>query len=142
MVFWFSIKTRINFMLIKTQNKWDACRAFINTWLLDKTVYCNSCNLDYSPATFPCCDTPELGVNADHTINVIKQNRERQKVLKNSLGTNNTKTMRWAVSLPPRLYFDLEAYFKKTSHQKLFVNPKEMRTFARKFKMFAIAERI
>jgi len=129
-------------MFIKTADKWEAIRAFINMWLKDKTLYCNACGDAYYKELFPCCDTPQIGTNLDHVKGVIEQNKIRRAECRDDHAANKTNTMRWGVSLPSRLYQDLERYCQKTNNQKLFENPKEMRTFARKFKIFAIPERI
>lgn len=127
---------------IKTKNKWEAAQAFIATWLKDEMYYCNNCDADYDPYLFPCCENPQVGRNLDHMYGLIKQNKEMQKTRINEYASTKKKQLRWGISIPPRLFFALEAYFRKTADQKLFENTKELHSFMRKFKQFTIPEKI
>lgn len=130
-------------MLIKTNNKWEALHAFINTWLKDPTVYCNVCNADYKPHLGPCCDSPELGTNLDITRAVVTQNREYTKSRMNSYAANKDNTMRWGISMPPRLYQSANMYFKNHGYPKgLFGDNKDLKAFMKKFRAFRIAEKV
>lgn len=129
-------------MLIKTNDKWEALHAFINTWLKDGTQYCNICNSNFRPDLGPCCDEPQIGTNLSITTALIKQNREHTKTRRNQFATNQTKTMRWGVSLPPRLYHDANRYFKNHGYKGLFEDDYDLRNFMRKFKSFRIAESV
>lgn len=129
-------------MLIKTKNKWDASEAFINTWLKDQRKYCNHCGQDYDLLFFPCCENPQVGRNIDHTRGLLKQNRELQKTRLNEYASTENKSIRWGLSLPPKLYMDLDRYFKKLYNEKLFEDNGEMRQFMKRFKNFSIPERV
>lgn len=119
---------------IKLNNKLDAIRAVINTWLKDQTIYCNHCGLDskYFLVDESCCENPQVGRNIDHMMGGIKQNRILRDVAKNEYGSNKDKTMRFAVSLPPRLLMTLEEYFDK-HNEKLFNNQDELHKFMKEF---------
>lgn len=125
----------------------DAIRAFINMWLKDPTWYCNNCGKKYglglSPKPpFNCCTEPQVGRNIDHTKGIIKQNAEIRKSRKNDFASNNTKDMRWGVSLPPTLIHDLEKYFRKTYDEKLFENREELHKFMKEFPAFRTCTRV
>jgi len=133
---------------VNTYNKWEAARAFINTWLKDKSIYCNYCGLPYNPKDvteeghwIKCCEDPQIGRNIDHTIGVIKQNKELRKIQNNSTASTKSKAMRYALSMPPSLYRALNDYFLKMYKQKIFDNTKELRTFMKEFPAFCIPER-
>lgn len=126
-----------------------AIRAFINTWLKDKSVYCNYCGLPFNPKDQnehgqwnPCCENPQIGRNVDHTMGIIKQNRAIRETRKNDFAQTDSKAMRMGISLPPMLLKDLENYFKKNYDQKLFVDNKELHKFMREFPDFTTCRRI
>lgn len=126
-------------MLIKTNNKWEAIRAFINLWLKEKTLYCNWCGAVWNDSnTQVCCERPQIGTNWEHTREIIKQNRRRRQQAKNSYGSTDDKSMRVAISMPPKLLMDLEAYVKMTGNGKLFNNPAELISFMKEFKSFCV----
>jgi hypothetical protein len=125
-------------MLVKTNNKWDAVRAFINTWLKDQTFYCNNCGENWNPLTFPCCENPQIGRNIDHTKGVIKQNKMWRQTRKNKHASTDDKSIRWGISMPPRLLYDLERYFKTQYNEKLFNNNKELYKFMKEFPEFCV----
>lgn len=129
-------------MLIKTNDKWEALKAFINTWLKDKTLYCNYCNQDYKPELGPCCDSPQIGTNISVTSALIKQNREHTKSRMNEFASSKDKTMRWGVSIPVRLYHDANNYFKMHGEKGLFNDNNDLRKFMKKFRAFRIAEKV
>jgi len=122
------------------RGKYAALRKFINEWLTDQSVYCNSCGLPYFGQV--CCDSPQIGKNFDHCWAVIIQNKTRQKIRLNQFGSNAGKTMRLGLSLPEKLLRDLEQYSREVLGEKLFVNQKDMHGFARAFPMFMIMEKI
>jgi len=119
---------------IKINNKIDASRAIINTWLKDPTIYCNHCGLDskYFLVEESCCETPQIGRNIDHMKGGIRQNKILREIAKNDYGSNQDKTMRFAVSMPPRLLMTLEKYFDG-HNEKLFNNQKELHDFMKAF---------
>ena len=129
-------------MLVKTTNKWILARAFINTWLKDQTWYCNNCDKDYSKFNYPCCENPQIGRNIDHTKGLFKENRMIKNTRKNEFASTKKKTLRWGVSLPPRLHFALDRYFRSLSDEKLFNNNKELHEFMRRFPEFTIPDKI
>ena len=112
----------------------DAARAVINTWLKDQSVYCNHCNLDskYFLASESCCENPQIGRNIDHMMGGVKQNRIIREIAKNEYGSTKGKTLRYAVSMPPRLLMTLEDYFDKHD-EKLFNDNKELHKFMKAF---------
>ena len=100
--------------------------------------FCKNCNAEVSA----CCDNVQIGTNRDHTAGLIKQNKEMQRTRTRLTASNKDKTMRWGVSLTPRLYNALNKYFLDTIQEKLFENKKQMHEFMRRFKQFCIPERI
>jgi len=134
-------------MLVITTNKWDAVHAFINTWLKDPRWYCNNCGKNYGYGEIPkppytCCDEPQVGRNIDHTKAVIKQNKEIQESRKNDFASDEKKTLRWGISLPPALLRELEKYFREQYQIKLFENKEELYQFMRKFPQFRVCRRV
>jgi len=129
----------------KTSNKMKAIRAFINTWLKDVTWYCNHCGQNFDAKLFEhesCCDNPQIGRNRDHTMGLVNQNKRLQEDRLNDFASNETKTMRWGISIPPRLMSDLERYFKVNYEEKLFNNIGELRQFMQEFPQFRVAKKI
>lgn len=129
-------------MLIKTRNKMDAVRDFINLWLEDKTQYCNNCGETYNPVFFSCCDNPQIASNFTHTLGLAKQNKELQKIRLNQYASTKDRTIRWGVSLPPKLYSDLRKMCEKVYNEKLFKDNGEFHSFMKKFPQFAIPKKI
>lgn len=136
-------------MFVKTTDKWEAIRAFINTWLKDQTLYCNNCDKDYDPFDKdeqgrwrPCCKNPQIGRNIDHTMGIIKQNKAIRQTRKNEFASVENKTMRWGVSLPPRLLYALERYCKNQTGEKLFSTNADLHAFMKKFPVFCIPEEV
>ena len=129
-------------MLVKTTDKWTLAKAFINTWLKDQIWYCNNCDMDYTPGVV-CCENPQIGRNIDHTKGLIKENRMIRETRKNEFASANNKSIRWGVSLPPRLQFALEKYFSSlTEGEKLFNNNQEFHEFMRRFPQFRVCEKV
>jgi hypothetical protein len=122
------------------KGKYAEIRKFINTWLTDQSVYCNSCGAPFFGEA--CCDSPQIGKNIDHCWAVITQNKARQDVRANAFASNATKTMRLGLSMPEGLLRDLERFCQEKLGQKLFVNQKDFRGFCRSFPMFMIMEKI
>lgn len=119
---------------IKLTNKWDAARAIINTWLKDQTLYCNNCQTDakYFLASESCCENPQIGRNVDHMMGGIKQNKMIRETALNEYGSTEDKTIRFSVSMPPRLLVALEDYFGK-HNEKVFNDQKELHAFMKQF---------
>lgn len=119
---------------VKLTNKIDASRAVINTWLKDPSLYCNNCDLDskYFLATESCCENPQIGRNIDHMMGGIRQNKVLREIAENDYGSTKDKSLRFAVSMPPRLLRVLEDYFAKHG-EKLFTDKKELHEFMKAF---------
>jgi len=128
-------------MLIKTNNKWDAVRALINTLLKDTTVYCNECGKDATDGV-ACCDYPHYGTHRDFVEAIIAQNKETKATRLNDYSSTKNNTMRWGLSLPPRFLFELETAFKTTYQEKLLKDNKEMHRFMREFPAFAVSRKV
>lgn len=129
-------------MLIKTNKKEDALKAAINTWLKDSTKYCNECNEDYNPTTFPCCEKPMILDNLQATQLIIRQNKLTQESRANDFAQTQDKSMRWGVSMPPRLYYMLERYVKAHGDKGLFVEKDDITWFMKKFPQFKIPKKV
>jgi len=128
-------------MLIKTNDKFEAIHAFINTWLKDKQIYCGNCDTDYNEATFPCCEEPVLETNSGHTKAIIEAIKDLKKDQINEFASNKEKNFRSTVKIPKRLYWDLDKYLGNYGY-KLFDNEEDMLKFAKKFPQFSVPERI
>jgi len=129
--------------------KMQAIRAFINTWIKEPTLYCNTCGTRYTGmrGKWVCdskyCSNPQIGTNMDHTYGVMKQNKMvREEMLNNEFGSSASKSLRYAVSMPPQLLKDLEAYFRSQYDEDLFDDKHVLRRFMREFPQFCIARRI
>ena len=130
-------------MLIKTNNKEKAFHAVINTWLKDKTMYCNFCGQDYKDdVTTPCCENPQVGRNMDHCMGIIKQNKMIRETRKNEFGSTDDKTLRYGVSMPPALYQVLDRFKVSNDKPKLFREDGEMVWFMKKFPQFTTCSRV
>lgn len=131
-------------MLIKVDNKEKTVRNAIEIWLRDERIYCNNCDVDYGDKPMPCCEDPQIGRNVDHCRGVIKQNKAIRDSRKNAFASNDDKTIRWGLSLPPKLLQFLDVFFKTYTIEKqgIFKEEGELVWFARKFPQFAIPERL
>lgn len=128
-------------MLIKSNNKWDAVRALINTLLKDATIYCNECGADYKEGEY-CCDYPHIGTHKDFVQAIIYQNKETKETRLNDTGSGKTKAFRWGLSLPPRFLMELETAFKTMYNEKLLKDNREMHSFMKEFPAFAVCHRV
>ena len=129
-------------MLVKTQNKWIAARALLNTILKDNSFYCNWCNKDWNPKEFPCCEAPQVGRHIDHTKGIIKQNKEIRETRKNDYASNDDKTFRWGISLPPRVFTLWGKAFCDTYGEKLLKDDKDLIKFMKEFPEFRIPKKV
>lgn len=136
-------------MFVKTTDKLTAMHAFMNTWLKDKTMYCNYCGLPYMPKMtddqgkwVPCCESPEIGTNWDVTKIIIEENKEMRKTRNNEYASTKKKDFRMKSRIPPKLYQDMKAYFSKEYNEKIFSDKNEVNKFIRKFPVFCIPDRI
>lgn len=132
-------------MIVRSTNKWDACKAYINTWLKDPRWYCNSCGKNYGydrpKAPFVCCEDPQVGRNIDHTRGVVKQNKAIRESRKNDFASDDKKTIRYGLSLPPALMRDLEKYFVQYG-EPFLRDSNEMAQFMKAFPQFTTCRRI
>lgn len=128
-------------MLIKTKNKVDFLKSYINSWVKDKSKYCNNCGMPFN-GVIACCDNPHIVNNATVTKLIIEQNRRLAKTRKNDYASIDDKSMRQTISLPPKLYRDLEKKCRNDYDEKLFKNNKELHKFMREFPEFTIPKRI
>ena len=69
----------------------------------------------------------------------IKQNEMIREMAKNDYGASEDKTMRFAVSMPPRLLMTLEDYFDKHG-DKLFNDKHELHAFMKAFPALCTAK--
>lgn len=130
-------------MLIQTRDRFEACEALINVWLKDKTKYCNNCNWNFDAALKEaCCENPQLGTNFDHCYGLVRQNKEMQKTRENDFASNEDNTMRWGISIPPRLYQVLDQYYKGHGEKGLIRDQADFRKFMKKFPQFTIAKKV
>jgi hypothetical protein len=134
-------------MLIKTPNKELAFKSVINTWLRDKTYYCNNCGEIY-PRETACCENPQVGTNIDIFFAIVAQNKEMTKSRKNEFGSNDDKNIRWGLSLPVSLHNVLDNWKKSQIGDDgkplpgLFKESGELHWFMKKFPQFRIASKI
>lgn len=128
----------------QTTNKITAAKAFINTWLKDETIYCGNCDENWN-ADFhkfeSCCENPQFGRNKDHVRGIAKQNKETIELNKNDYGSTDDKSMRVGASIPPRLFRDLEQYFKKHG-DKFLETPKDLHAFLKAFPVFKVCKKV
>jgi hypothetical protein len=129
-------------VLIKSNNKWDAVRALINTLLKDKTVYCNECGSDYVENEF-CCGDPMYGTHRDFVEAIIAQNKDTKASRYHDTGAGkDQQSFRWGLSLPPRFMLELETAFKTTYREKLLKDNHEMHRFMREFPAFCVCRKV
>ena len=129
---------------ITTTSKVGAIKSFVNTWLKDTRYYCNNCGEEWNEHFHiyeSCCENPQFGRNIDHTKGLIEQNKETRAGQLKDTGATEKNTWRAAVSLPPRLYSDLERYFGQYG-EKLFNDNAELRAFMREFPQFCSCKKI
>lgn len=127
-------------MLVKTNDRWTAVHALMNTLLKDKQKYCNYCGKEFEDSL--CCDNPQIGRHIDHVKGVINQNKVTRSEAKNAFGANGDKSLRLGLSLPPRFLDDLERAFKATYGEKLIRDPKDLHSFMRKFPAFTTCQKV
>lgn len=133
----------MNFKL--TTSKETAIKAFLAEWVKDETQYCNYCGTVYTkPAEGipddPCCETPHIGTNLLFLYLLIQENKLIRESRANKFASNADKTMRWGLSMTPRLLHDLEEYSINTLKEPLFKDQREMNDFMRTFPEFRTCE--
>lgn len=130
-------------MLIQTHDRFEAAEALMNVWLKDRTKYCNNCNQNFNPdSKEACCENPQIATNFDHCFGLIKQNKEIQKSRKNDFASTDDKSLRWGISLPPRLYHLLDKYYKSHNEKGLIRDKADFTKFMKKFPQFAVANKV
>jgi len=129
--------------------KMKVIRGFINMWLKDETLYCNTCGTKYTGVRgkWVCdskrCEEPQIGRNMDHAFGIMKQNKMmKDEVMGSETGASNEGAFRYAVSMPVSLLKDLEALFSSQYQEELFDNVYTLRRFMREFPQFSMARRV
>lgn len=129
---------------ITTKSKVGAIKSFIGVWLKDQRFYCNQCGEEWNEQFHiyeSCCQTPQFGRNMDHTKGLIEQNKLSQATRAKTTGATEDNTFRSAVSLPPRLYSDLEGFFEQYG-EKLFNDNTELHAFMKEFPQFCSCKEV
>ena len=124
-----------------TNSKEVAIRAFINEWIKDTTLFCNHCGSVYVPPPEgveeePCCDNVQIGTNAQVLYWLIQENKMIRETRANQYASDKKKTMRWGMSMPPRLMHDIEEYCINTLKEPFLDTPQEMNDFMKAFPVF------
>ena len=130
-----------------TNCKETAIRAFIAEWIKDPTEYCNVCGNIYTPppeGVVPdiCCPNRHIGTNLIFLWMLIHENKKIRDSRNNIFASNEDKTMRWGISITPRLMHDLEEYSINTLKEPLFKDSKEMNDFMNSFPEFRVCEKV
>lgn len=128
-----------------TNIKETAIRAFITEWVKDSTPYCNNCGNIYVKAPEgcveePCCEKMQIGTNLIFLHGLIKENKLIRESRRNQFASNKDKTMRWGISITPRLLHDLEEYSIRHLKEPLLKDKNEMDGFMRSFPQFRTCE--
>ena len=131
----------LNFMLGQTHDRELAYRAIINRALKDNRKYCNYCGKAYDPKRMPCCESPEIGTNAQHAWAVAKQCRLIRETRDKETAATKDNSMRWGVSLPPWMYEMLDNY-EKLHDRRLISSQADVNWLAKTFKTFAIPRKV
>lgn len=130
-------------MLVKVANKDKAFRAVINTWLKDRSRYCNQCGTRVEDMTNGiCCDDQLIGTNWDFCKAIIEQNKDIRESRINDFGSNEKKNLRFGVSIPASLYYSLNEFKKMHNLPALFNEKGEMEWFAKEFPVFRTCKRV
>ena len=130
-----------------TNSKEVAIRAFIHEWLKDDTRYCNGCGTVFVEppegcAYDPCCDKVHIGANLTFLWMLIQENKQLKESRANAYASNQKMTMRWGLSMTPRLLHDLEQYSMNTLKEPLFKDSNEMSDFMKAFPQFRVCEKV
>lgn len=130
-----------------TNCKETALRAFISEWIKDDTKYCNNCGMiDIEPpegcVKDICCEKPQIGTNLLFLYMIIQENKLLRESRRNIFASNKDKSMRWGISIPPRLLHDLEQYSMNELKEPLFKDSNEMNDFMNSFKEFRVCEKV
>jgi len=130
-----------------TNSKETALRAFIEEWIKDPTLYCSSCGDKYIPCPegcepFVCCNRMQICTNLVALWGVIQENKILRETRNNSFASNDKKDFRFAMSLPPKLLFDLEEYSINQLKEPLWQDYSEQNDFMKAFPQLCIPERV
>ena len=129
---------------ITTTSKTEAIKSFIGMWLKDSRVYCNNCGEQWNDDLHKyesCCENPQFGKNIDHCYGAFKENKATRETRLKDTGATESNNMRFAISLPPRLYADLSTFFEQYG-EKLFNNKAELRRFMKDFPQFCSCHKV
>jgi len=122
---------------VMDDSKVNATKAFINTWLKDKTVYCAACGSDFKGRF--CCDNPHLTDRVKRVTDLMEANQEAKDNQLNRFASTKDKHMRRSLSMPAELLRDLESYFMSQYQEPFLTDQKETRAFMKAFPQFCIA---
>lgn len=130
-----------------THCKEVALRDFINVWVKDPEQYCNYCGTVYAPPPEgivwdKCCDNPHIGTNLVFLYMLIQENKNIRESRARVTASNGDLTMRWGLSITPRLMHDLEEYSINTLKEPLWKDSSEMEDFMRSFPEFRVCEKV
>lgn len=130
-----------------TNCKETALRDFINVWVKDPEQYCNYCGTIYAKPPEgiiweQCCERVHIGTNLLFLYMLIQENKVLRESRANKFASNEDKTMRWGLSITPRLLHDLEEYSINTLKEPLWKDQNEMNDFMRSFREFTVCQEI
>ena len=73
---------------------------------------------------------------------LIQENKTLRESRRNQFASNEDKSMRWGISITPRLMHDLEEFSINTLKEPLWKDKNEMDDFMRSFKEFTVCEKV
>ena len=132
-------------MHIKSGSKRDAVEALINLWLKDPRKTCGYCNREKDFHLCGECDgKPLLVNNAEYLKGFTVELRKLRETRSNKHAATKNKSMRFALSIPPGLYFFLKSSMKRLYNEDFDLrNKKESDWFLKNFgKYFAVPEEV
>ena len=104
-------------MIRQTDDKWLALKAWLNTWIKAHPDYITSC------------------------IETAQTNKELQKIAYNEFAATKSKTMRWALSIPPIVYRAIQL-FEQTYSVSIFGSKKDLHRFMKEYPQFTVPKRV
>lgn len=124
-----------------------ALKNFINKWIEDPELYCSGCGWKYIPTPegcepIVCCDRMQICTNLISLWGVIQENKILKETRENQFASIKDKSIRWGMSLPAKLVFDLEGFCATELKEPLWNTYEEMNDFMRTFPQFCIPERV
>lgn len=122
-------------------------RQFIEKWIQDPKLYCSGCGWEYIPTPdgcepIICCANMQICTNLVSLYAVIQENKIIRETRANAFASNKDKSIRFGISLPGKLLFDLEGYSANTLKEPLWKDTAEMNDFMREFPQLCIPERV